>query len=154
MPHIHDKVDFCAETFVVYKNTVLLRKHDKVKIWLSVGGHIELDEDPNEAAIREVLEEVGLEITLFSEGDKQPEFKTNKKSLIPPQYLNRHNITNEHEHVAFIYFAKSETNILKLSNTEITDGCRWFTKEELIKNDYGIPDDTKFYALNALKKLS
>lgn len=154
MPHIHDKIDFCSETFIVYENTVLLRKHDKLKIWLSVWGHIELNEDSNEAAIREVKEEVGLDIELFYEEDKQPIFKGNKTSLIPPQYLNRHNITDNHEHIAFVYFAKSKTNILRLSSTEITDECKWFTKEELIKNNYGIDEDIQFYALNALMKLS
>ena len=54
MPHIHDNIDFTAEVFVVYKGRVLLRKHDKYKMWLSVGGHIEPDEDPNQAAVREV----------------------------------------------------------------------------------------------------
>jgi len=54
MPHIHDKIDFTVEVFVVHQKAVLLRRHDKYKIWLSVGGHIELDEDPNQAAIREV----------------------------------------------------------------------------------------------------
>jgi len=154
MPHIHDKIDFCSETFIVYKDTVLLRKHDKLKIWLSVGGHIELHEDSNEAAIREVKEEVGLDVELFCEKDRQPTFEGNKKSLIPPQYLNRHNITDTHEHIAFVYFAKSKTNILNLSNTEITDECRWFTKEDLTKNDDGIPNDIQFYALKALEKLS
>lgn len=80
--------------------------------------------------------------------------KQKNKSLTPPQYLVRHNITKEHEHVAFVYFAISETNILKLSDREITDGCKWFTKEELVKNDYDIPDDIHFYALEALKKLT
>jgi len=55
MPHIHDKIDFTVEVFIVHNNKVLLRKHDKYKIWLSVGGHIELNEDPNQAAIRDVL---------------------------------------------------------------------------------------------------
>lgn len=54
MAHIHEKIDFTVEVFVVFQNKVLLRKHDKYKIWLSVGGHIELDEDPNQAALREV----------------------------------------------------------------------------------------------------
>ncbi len=62
MPHIHEKIDFTVEVFIVYDNKVLLRKHDKYKKWLSIGGHIELDEDPNQAAIREVKEEVGLDI--------------------------------------------------------------------------------------------
>ena len=65
-------MDFCAETFIVYKNTVLLRKHDKLKRWLSVGGHIELYEDPSEAAVREVKEEVGLDVELYQEADDLP----------------------------------------------------------------------------------
>src|SRR3989344_1951021 len=113
MPHIHDKIDFTSEVFIVYKNKVLLRKHDKIKktmghphlkvgvckapcflddpklktvkllphskecgfkfmdikIWLSVGGHIEHDEDPSQAAIREVKEEVGLDVKLFDDED-------------------------------------------------------------------------------------
>ena len=54
MPHIHEKIDFTVEVFVVHNGRVLLRKHDKLKFWLSVCGHIELDEDPNQAAVREV----------------------------------------------------------------------------------------------------
>jgi len=153
MPHIHDKIDFCSEVFIVFKNTVLLRKHDKLKIWLSVGGHIELNEDPNEAAIREVTEEVGLEISLFNEDKDKPDFSKNKV-LISPQYLDRHSISDQHEHIAFIYFAKSDTNKLKLSDTEVAEDCRWFTKDELLDNKEGISENVKFYALKALSKLA
>lgn len=38
MPHIHEKIDFTVEVFIVYNNKVLLRKHDKYGIWLSVDG--------------------------------------------------------------------------------------------------------------------
>lgn len=154
MPHIHKKIDFCAETYIVYKNTVLLRKHDKFKIWLSVWGHIELDEDPNEAAVREVKEEVGLDVEIYKENNKQPFDNDNVKSLIPPQYLFRHDVTKEHEHIWFVYFAKAKTNILKLSDEEVTDECRWFTKEELVKNEYWIRENVKYYALDALENLS
>ena len=64
MPHIHEKIDFTVEVFIVHKDKVLLRMHDKYKKWMSVGGHIELHEDPVEAAHREVKEEVGLDIEL------------------------------------------------------------------------------------------
>ena len=40
LPHIHEKIDFTVEVFIVYKNKVLLRMHDKVKKWLGPGGHI------------------------------------------------------------------------------------------------------------------
>ncbi len=155
MPHIHDKIDFCSETFIVFDNKVLLRKHDKFKIWLSVGGHIELDEDPGLAAVREAKEEVGLDIVLYQEEGKQPEFHDGKNiSLIPPQYLNRHQVTENHDHIVFIYFGRSQTDALKLSETEVTEDCRWFSKEEILNNDLGISDMVQFYALQALEKLS
>jgi len=59
----------------------------------------------------------------------------------------------EHEHTAFVYFAKAKTNELNLSATEITDGCKWFTKEELLGGTEGLSEDIKFYALKALEKL-
>jgi len=62
MPHIHDKIDFTVEVFIVHKNKVLLRMHDKFHIWCSIGGHIELDEDPIEAAYRKVKEGVGPDV--------------------------------------------------------------------------------------------
>ena len=67
MPHIHEKIDFTVEVFIVYKNKVLLRMHDKVKKWLGPGGHIELHEDPWKP-LREVKEEVGLTVELIGEG--------------------------------------------------------------------------------------
>lgn len=64
MPHLHEKIDFVSSVYIVNGDAVLLRKHDKYKMWLPPGGHIELDEDPSEAAIREAKEEVGLDVTL------------------------------------------------------------------------------------------
>ncbi len=155
MPHIHEKIDFCSETFIVFKNKILLRKHDKYKIWLSVGGHVELDEDPNQAAVREVKEEVGLDVVLYKEEGKQPSFEKSKNiSLIPPQFMVSHPIDEKHSHIAFIYFAKSETDKLKLSETEVADDCRWFSKDEILDEKYNVPESMQFYALKALEVLS
>ena len=155
MPHIHEKIDFCVDTYIVFNNKVLLRQHDKYKIWLAVGGHIELDENPNQAALKEVREEVGLEVNLFQEEGKQPKFNTtSNKSLIPPQFLNQHRINENHEHISLVYFATSNTDQLILSETEVSAGCKWFSKEDLLKNEEGIRDDIIFYALKALEKVS
>lgn len=155
MPHIHDKIDFCSEVFVVFKNKVLLRKHDKFKIWLSVGGHIELDEDPTEAAVREAKEEVGLDVVLYRDPAKTPSFSDDIDiSLIPPQYVLRHPVSERHTHIVFVYFGISTTDKLVLSETEVSEDCRWFTKEDLEKNDFGISEKVKFHALQALKLLS
>ncbi len=154
MPHIHEKIDFTVEVFVVHNGRVLLRKHDKLKFWLSVDGHIELDEDPNQAAVREVKEEVGLTAELYKSPDVELVTLPQYRELIPPQFLNRHNITDTHEHVTLTYFATTNTNEMNLSTTEVTEGCKWFTMEELDDPQYDIKERIKVYAKSALRTLS
>mgnify|MGYP003350613910 CR=1 FL=1 len=60
MAHIHEKIDFTVAIFVVDAGRVLLVLHRKLKKWLPLGGHIELDEDPEIAALREAREETGV----------------------------------------------------------------------------------------------
>lgn len=43
-----------------YKGEFLLHEHPKLGFWLPPGGHIEENEEPQDAVIREVLEETGL----------------------------------------------------------------------------------------------
>ncbi|MCX6751522.1 MAG: NUDIX domain-containing protein [Candidatus Nomurabacteria bacterium] len=152
MPHIHEKVDFTVEVFIVYRNKLLLRMHDKHKIWLSIGGHIELDEDPVEAAIREVKEEVGLDIKLI--GPKQPvannEF--DYKSIVGCHYIGVHQVNDVHKHVVLVYFAKTDTDKIVDSVSEHEKSeTRWVTKEELKKMD--LRPNVLFYAREALKEL-
>ncbi len=150
MPHIHEKIDFTVEVFVVHKNTVLLRKHDKYKIWLSVGGHIELDEDPNQAAVREVKEEVGLDVELV---DARPDLKRDDssfKELITPISLNRHTISPAHEHVSMIYFATS--NSAAVIPEKENDEWKWCTQSEIDALE-NISADIVYYAKKALREL-
>lgn len=129
MPHIHEKIDFAVEVFVVYNNKVLLRLHDKYGIWLSVGGHIELDEDPNQAALREVKEEVGLAIALW-EGNKSLSIdRQDFTELIPPVSMNRHPINDTHTHISMIYYAKATSDAV-IPEKE-TDVWQWVTRDEL-----------------------
>lgn len=151
MPHIHEKIDFTAEVFVVYQDKVLLRKHDKYKMWLSVGGHIELDEDPEHAAIREVKEEVGLDIELVG---ARPEFaEKDYRELLVPRFMNRHKVSPTHEHVTLIYFGRAQTDQLVLSTNELSEECKWFSKEELNNPAWGIYESVKTHALTALNEL-
>ncbi len=154
MPHIHDLYDFTSEVFIVHNKKVLLRKHDKLGIWLSIGGHIELDEDPNQAAIREVKEEVGLEVTL--DNSLQPNIPSTDKywELIPPYFLNVQQNSPTHKHITMVYFATTTTDqITETIEREKSESIKWFTKEEL-ENNNEIIENIKFYALKALEKLS
>lgn len=159
MPHIHEKVDFTASVFVVSGDAVLLRRHEKYKKWLQPGGHIELDEDPNQAAIREVLEETGLVIELAGVlPDCPSEEKGGEgfRNLIAPRFLNIHRITPDsvHEHCDFIYFARSDTRTLAPREEEKDNEMHWFTREELEDPDADLYPSTRYYAKAALDELS
>jgi 8-oxo-dGTP pyrophosphatase MutT (NUDIX family) len=154
VPHIHEHVDFTAEVFVVHDGRVLLRLHDKLGRWLSVGGHVELGEDPNEAAVREVREEVGLDVRLHD--DLRP-FRVDGvdyRELIPPKFMNRHRISPTHEHVTLVYFATAENGQVVPGGADRSDEWRWFTREELDLPEYDVPVPVRFYARRALDELS
>ena len=152
MPHIHEKVDFTTSVFIVHGNTVLLRLHDKYGIWLGVGGHVELHEDPTEAAIREVMEEVGLEVTLAGELPVGMLERPTFGNLIPPAYMNRHKVSETHEHVDMVYFALAETNETNEPEEEKSQGLLWATLEDLDSLD--LKPHIRLYATEALKRLS
>lgn len=153
MPHIHEKIDFTASAYIVNENTVLLRKHDKVNTWMSVGGHIELDEDPNQAVIREAKEEVGLEIEIVG---KKPSFneKNGEVELFAPRFINRHKMSIGHEHIDLVYFAFSTTKeINPVDGREKSSAIKWFTKEELLDPNLEIWERVRHYALTALDEV-
>ncbi len=152
MAHIHDKIDYCADVFIVNGDAVLLRVHDKNKRWGVPGGHIELDEDPPQAAVREALEEVGLDVVLV--GDIAPEKTQGEHELLVPRFINRHPVSETHEHIAFVYFGTSNTREFKQGDTEVSEEIRWFTKEDLDDPKYEIRERIKFYARTALSELS
>jgi ADP-ribose pyrophosphatase YjhB (NUDIX family) len=150
MPHIHEKIDFTAEASIVHKNKVLLRFHDKYKFWASVGGHVELHEDPNEAVIREIKEEVGLDAVLY-DGHQMFKFENEReKYLVQPIAMNRHDISPTHEHIGMVYFATSDSD--KVVPEKSDDQWKWVTKEELQNMDLKL--DMKFFAEKALEILA
>ena len=55
---------FTVAVFVVHEGRVLLHYHRKLGKWLPPGGHIEQNELPDEAAVREVVEETGIRARL------------------------------------------------------------------------------------------
>lgn len=148
MAHIHDKIDYAADVFIVNDGAVLLRHHEKYNIWLAPGGHVELDEDPVQAALREVKEETGLEVELL--GDVPPQFEDKEQELLLPRFMNRHPVSDTHEHISFIYFATSKTRDLDPAEGEKRDNIRWFTREELGDPQYGVMERIQHHARAAL----
>lgn len=150
MPHIHELVDFTADVFIVCDNKVLLILHKKHNRWLQIGGHIELNEDPEEALLREAKEECGLDIEII--GKKEPNFQVlDTKFLYPPTFMNIHKVNDTHRHVGLFYIAKAKSDKF-VHNKEEHNDIRWFSEEDLEKPEFNISETVKFYAREALKK--
>lgn len=158
MSHIHEKIDYAGDVLIVNSDAVLLRMHDKYDMWLPPGGHVELDEDFVEAAIREAKEETGLDVQLYG---TIPESLTSEpgglileeRELLIPQFINRHRVSDTHEHISIVYFGKSTTREVNPAEGERRDGFKWFTKEELTDKTYGVSKRIQKYALVALDAL-
>ncbi len=150
MPHVHEKIDFTVEVFIVNKSRVLLRKHDKYDKWLGAGGHIELDEDPMQTAVREAKEEVGLDVTIIPKPESYQGITDTV--LTPPQFMVRHHITEMHEHVAMIYFAISESDqVVEPETHEKSKGYHWFSAQDLDDPEWGVMQNVTHYAKCALQ---
>ncbi len=157
MPHIHKEIDYTVDVYIVCKKKVLLRLHEKYHLWLVPGGHIELNETPEEAALREAKEETGLDISLYVPSSFVNIPNDNGHELIQPQFLNIHDIPglpHRHQHMSFVYFATSTNDAIKPTyEYDRSDDYLWLTAEE-VKNKKDIKEQTRHYALSALAALS
>jgi 8-oxo-dGTP pyrophosphatase MutT (NUDIX family) len=93
---------FTVAVFVVSDRRVLLHRHVKLGMWLPPGGHIEPGELPDEAAIREVQEETGVDIMLSGYRGLPIDYP---RQLIQPAGIQLEDIAPHHQHIDLIYFA-------------------------------------------------
>ena len=136
----------------MYNNKVLLVMHKKEQKWLPIGGHIELNEDPDQALAHEIAEECGLEVELLTSKPEIP--GEHRKSLFTPNYMDIHEVNNldyQHRHIGLTYFAKAKSNEVKLAPEE-HDDIRWFSAEDLDNPEFQVQDDIKFYSKEAIKR--
>ena len=150
MPHLHEKIDFTVAIFVVDAGRVLMILHRNLGKWLPLGGHIELDEEPEIAALREAREESGLDVELL--GERPPTSGPGVRALIAPRFMDIHRITDTHEHIGLIYFARPVGGDLSLAEEEHHD-IRWCTAPELDTLEPSISPSVKWYCLKALEEV-
>src|SRR5437660_12433601 len=96
---------FTVAVFVVHHERVLLHYHRKLGKWLPPGGHIEDNELPDDAAVREVLEETGIRARLVG-GRGLP--ISRPVQLVVPAGIQVESIYPGHEHIDLVYFARPE----------------------------------------------
>ena len=159
MPHIHEKIDFTVAIFVVHDGKILLIHHRQLDKWLPLGGHVELDEDPEQAALREAKEESELDVELI--GERPPTTSPGTRALIAPRFLDIHRINATHEHIGMIYWARPKRDgahgvtrpTTTLAHAEHHD-IRWCSAADLDKLQPPVSDAVKWYCHAALREIS
>lgn len=147
MPHIHEKYDFTVGAFIVFEDKVLLVNHPRYDMWLCPGGHIELDEDPEEALFREIKEETGLEVEILS---TKPDLDfPDTKYIYLPAYISVHDANPPHRHIGLTYFARAKSSA-NLKSDEHTE-AKWFSLAELDDEKYNFPPEIKHFAKEAIR---
>ncbi|HEX5218225.1 MAG TPA: NUDIX domain-containing protein [Verrucomicrobiae bacterium] len=144
-------MDFTTCIFVVQDEKVLLIHHRKLDKWLPLGGHIELDEDPEQAALREAREESGLEVELL--GDRAPTTEPGTRALIAPRFLDIHRISDTHEHIGMIYWARPKSGSATLAAEEHHD-IRWCSVADLETLTPAMSNAVKWYCRKAIEEIS
>lgn len=151
---------FTATGFVVHDRRVALHWHRKVKAWLPPGGHIEANEDPVEAVLREVLEETSIEVEVVPTSPvlelEYPE------QVLPPFTIMVEDIHDPvdgfHKHIDMIYFCRPLSK-----DPEFAEGWRWVSKDELAEScpltDGAVspqppPEDVRLVGIKAIEHVS
>lgn len=104
----------------------LLLFHKKLQKWMPPGGKVDCHETPDESAIRECLEETGVEITLI--GDRPPI----EGGLMTPIGVQLNPVVpQERDHVDLIYAARPVgATALRHSERE-AEAIGWYSCEEI-----------------------
>lgn len=113
------------------EDRVLLVHHNKVGLWLYPGGHIDPNEDPAQAAVREVAEETGIQATVLGE----PAFTHPAvASHAAPWAVIEMDVTDSkigaHRHIDFVYVCRASGGDLAAQLEEVAN-ARWVPVADL-----------------------
>ena len=98
---------------------VLLVDHKKAQLWLPTGGHVEIDEHPRDAALRECREELGIAAELWH---PEPIFLTSTVTV---------GLTAGHTDVSLWYVMKGDSTQKYHFDIEEFNAIKWFSFDEV-----------------------
>jgi len=121
--------ELTVATFVVHDGRVLLLFHPKMGLWLPPGGHVELGELPDDAAVREALEETGVQCRLIGEHGVNVSYP---RQLIRPFGVQVEKIRPGVEHIDLVYFAVPVDDVPEVDPEAMArDRAGWYGADEI-----------------------
>ena len=124
---------FTATAFVVHDDHIALHWHPKIQEWLPPGGHVDMNEDPVQAVVREIEEETGISAKVISTG---PHIDLAYPMQVPPPLTImiediQDPVDGYHQHIDMIYVCVPARPVGKLR-----DGWLWVDRDSIAQ---GIP---------------
>ena len=126
---------------LVDEDEILLVDHINAQLWLPTGGHVDVNEHPRDAAIREAKEELGIHAELLYEN---PIFITVTKTV---------GLTSGHTDVSLWYVIKGSKNHKYKYDQSEFKRIKWFKPNE-IPLDKSEPYISRFLRKLALLRAS
>ena len=124
------KINHFTATGIVFNSAkqILMIYHNKLQVWLPPGGHIEENELPDDAVIREIFEETGIKAEIISNKQELTINDDNCKGLKRPFTVLLENIECDwsHNHIDMIYICTAINEELNIQKTEVSD-IGWFS---------------------------
>ncbi|MBN2880802.1 NUDIX hydrolase [Candidatus Woesearchaeota archaeon] len=115
-----------ATAFIFYNDKLLLINHKKLGRWLPVGGHSEDNETPKDTVIREVKEEVNLDVEFLEYYNYFKEISKDVQIQPKPFY-----IFTQKNKINYDFLCKTNnTDNLRIQKDEIND-YKWISKENI-----------------------
>ncbi|WP_435128571.1 NUDIX hydrolase [Halobaculum sp. D14] len=145
---------FTATAYLVHDGATALHRHPRLGIRIPPGGHLDRDELPHEAALREAREETGLAPTLVDDTDGVA--APAGESLPDPRHTMLYDINVHgdgsvgHQHVDFVFFASVEHRDVDPAGSDEApaDAWSWYTPADLRADD--LDGDTVEIGLEAI----
>ncbi|MDP3733658.1 MAG: NUDIX domain-containing protein [Nanoarchaeota archaeon] len=140
------KIDLTVGGYIFHNSKLLLIHHQKLNLWLPVGGHIDANETPDNALRREIKEEVNLDIEIIGKSSV-PLGGNAKENCALPFHTNLHSV-GDHDHYGLFYLCTAKNPEILQMNKEVKN-FRWFSADDVTQND--IPEDVRQIALEAFR---
>ncbi len=143
---------FTATGYVVNatRTRMLLVRHRKLGLWLPPGGHLEANEVPHEAAVREVLEETGvharpvpLNPVLSSTGPGVSELP--RPWVMLEQHIPATAREPEHTHLDLCYLLEADDPVASLAQDAEVSAAQWWDRTA-IDREADVADAVRSFA--------
>ncbi|MGI9148859.1 MAG: NUDIX hydrolase [Chloroflexota bacterium] len=155
-PHLasgHVLRHFTVAVFVVHAGQVLLHYHRTLGKWLPPGGHVEDNELPDDAAVREVLEETGVHARLVGARGLSVD---EPRQLIVPAGVQLEAIAPGHEHIDLVYFGVPDPAVHRSAEVDPRlaerDQVAWYAAPQL--HALGASAEIRAWAGRAIEAVS